>query len=38
MFESIETIRKFKLIDSEEFLHNQLLAHKSVLRGYRVHY
>ena len=30
-FESIETIRKFKLIDSEEFLHNQLLAHKSVL-------
>jgi len=30
-FESIETIRKFKLIDSEEFLHNQLLANKSVL-------
>ena len=30
-FESIETIRKFKLIDSEEFLHNQLNANKSVL-------
>jgi len=30
-FKSIETIRKFKLIDSEEFLHNQLLANKSVL-------
>ena len=30
-FESIETIRKFKLIDSEEFLHNQLLDNKSVL-------
>ena len=30
-FESIETIRKFKLIDSEEFLYNQLNANKSVL-------
>ena len=30
-FESIESIRKFKLIDSEEFLHNQLNANKSVL-------
>ncbi len=30
-FESIETIRKFKLIDSEEFLHNKLLSNKSIL-------
>ena len=30
-FESIETIRKFKLIDSEQFLHNQLLDNRSVL-------
>tara|TARA_B100000989_G_scaffold273095_1_gene230990 strand:+ start:14777 stop:16042 length:1266 start_codon:yes stop_codon:yes gene_type:complete len=30
-FESIETIRKFKLIDSEEFLHNQLLDNRSIL-------